>query len=93
MKLNFAFSRRTSAPRPELVQTFGQAELLRHADGRWELRGGNQSDRCSAREWVSLFCHEAVFSRDAREVRPVVLPVRHCCRRSAYLRSRSNLLP
>ncbi len=45
----------------EIVATFGAAELVRHRDGRWELRGGSPADHAAAREWSSLFQHEATF--------------------------------
>ncbi|MBM3823913.1 MAG: hypothetical protein FJ404_13690 [Verrucomicrobia bacterium] len=44
----------------ETVATFGRARLVRAADGRLELRGGSEEDRARAREWISLFMHEAV---------------------------------
>ena len=43
-----------------LVARFGRARLLSRADGRMELRGGNDSDLAEAREWISLFMHDAV---------------------------------
>ena len=43
-----------------LVARFGQAKLLSRADGRVELRGGSDSDRTDAKEWISLFMHDAV---------------------------------
>ncbi len=43
-----------------LVARFGQANLVSRADGRVELRGGSAVDRAEAREWISLFMHEAV---------------------------------
>lgn len=43
-----------------LVARFGRAKLLSRADGRVELRGGTDSDRTEAREWISLFMHDAV---------------------------------
>jgi CheY-like chemotaxis protein len=45
----------------EIVASFGAADLIRHHDGRWELRGGSPSDHTAAREWCSLFQHEATF--------------------------------
>jgi hypothetical protein len=44
-----------------LVACFGQARLLNCADGRMELRGGSDADRTDAKEWISLFMHEAVL--------------------------------
>lgn len=40
---------------------FGQAQLVRAADGRIELRGGSRHDRFDALEYASLFLHDAVF--------------------------------
>jgi hypothetical protein len=44
-----------------LIACFGEARLLNRADGRVELRGGSEADRTEAKEWVSLFMHEAVL--------------------------------
>jgi len=44
-----------------LVACFGQARLLNRADGRMELQGGSEADRTDAKEWISLFMHEAVL--------------------------------
>jgi hypothetical protein len=44
-----------------LVARFGQARLLSRADGRVELRGGTASDHADAKEWISLFMHEAIL--------------------------------
>jgi len=43
-----------------LVARFGRAKLLSRADGLVELRGGTASDHTEAREWISLFMHDAV---------------------------------
>ena len=43
-----------------LIASFGHAQLVSRADGRVELRGGSDSDRAEAREWISLFMHDAV---------------------------------
>jgi CheY-like chemotaxis protein len=43
------------------VASFGAAKLIRYGDGRWELRGGPPKDQAAAREWYSLFQHEATF--------------------------------
>jgi hypothetical protein len=43
-----------------LVAHFGQAKLVTRADGQTELRGGTKADRLEAREWISLFMHDAV---------------------------------
>ena len=44
----------------QLIAQFGQAALIRQADGSWRLRGGSTDDQLSAREWISLFQHEVV---------------------------------
>ena len=43
-----------------LITTFGQAKLVVTPDGSVELRGGHTHDRAAAKEWISLFMHEAV---------------------------------
>jgi hypothetical protein len=43
-----------------VVTTFGSAQLIVDQNGRMELRGGSNLDRVAAREWISLFMHEAV---------------------------------
>jgi CheY-like chemotaxis protein len=55
----------------EPVASFGTADLIRHRDGRWELRGGSPANHAAAREWSSLFQHEATF---ASEPLPVPAP-------------------
>ena len=42
-----------------LLARFGNAQLVKRLDGRVELRGGNRDDRQDARDWLSLFLHEA----------------------------------
>ena len=46
--------------RSELVASFGEAKLVKQLDGSFELRGGSAEDHTAAREWISLFLHEAV---------------------------------
>ena len=48
----------------ETVARFGSATLHRHRDGRYELCGGSAADRAAAREWASLFQHDAVFAAE-----------------------------
>jgi hypothetical protein len=45
----------------EVVAGFGDAKLIRFLDGKTELRGGSNDDRTAAREWMSMFWHEAVL--------------------------------
>jgi len=44
----------------EVVAYFGQARLIKFLDGRLELQGGSHADRAEAKEWMSMFWHEAV---------------------------------
>ena len=46
----------------EVVASRGDAQLIKYLDGKTELRGGSKQDRAEAREWMSMFWHEAVFS-------------------------------
>ncbi len=48
------------------VLHFGEAKLVRDANGCHELIGGNVSDLVTAKEWVSLFAHEMVFYHSKR---------------------------
>jgi hypothetical protein len=44
----------------EVIAAWGQAQLVKYLDGKLELRGGSTQDHVEAREWMSLFWHEAV---------------------------------
>jgi len=46
-------------PQEELIATFGAARLVRKLDGTCELRGGTPEDQQEARQWMSMFWHEA----------------------------------
>jgi len=48
----------------EVIAGFGQARLVKKLDSTYELLGGSEDDRQAAKEWISLFFHEAVI-RDA----------------------------
>jgi hypothetical protein len=43
-----------------VVASWGEAKLIKHWDGGLELKGGSKEDGQEAREWLSLFWHEAV---------------------------------
>jgi len=43
------------------VARFGTARLIKAPSGRFQLIGGTTEDRLVAREWTSLFLHEAVL--------------------------------
>jgi hypothetical protein len=64
---------------PRIVATFGKAELVRTAGCNYELRGASSDDFTAAKEWVSMFMHEAVLR---------TTPVRH---RRATSNSRWNV--
>ena len=49
----------------EVVASWGDAQLIKYLNGRSELRGGSKEDRAEAREWMSLFWHEAVVGERA----------------------------
>ncbi len=53
-----------SSDEDEVIAYFGQGRLVKKLDGKMELIGGSSDDRIAAREWISLFFHEAVV-RDA----------------------------
>jgi hypothetical protein len=44
----------------EVIAEWGDAKLVKYLDGKLELRGGSKEDHAEAREWISLFWHEAV---------------------------------
>lgn len=50
-----------SALTERVIARFGEAHLIRHFNGKFELRGGSPHERGEAREWTSLFFHEAVL--------------------------------
>jgi hypothetical protein len=45
-----------------VIATFGDAQLVRHINGRYELCSGSASDHTDAKQWISLFLHEAAVS-------------------------------
>jgi hypothetical protein len=44
----------------EVIAVWGEAKLVKRLDGKLELKGGSKEERGEAREWLSLFWHEAV---------------------------------
>ena len=44
----------------ELIASWGEARLIKYLDGKTDLRGGSEQERAEAREWMSMFWHEAV---------------------------------
>jgi hypothetical protein len=49
-----------------ILRHFSHAWLIQRADGKHELVGGSERDYTEAKEWVSLFAHEIVFSRPTK---------------------------
>jgi hypothetical protein len=41
--------------------------LIKYLDGKVELKGGSKEDRIPAREWISLFWHEAAVVGEGAE--------------------------
>jgi hypothetical protein len=46
----------------ELIASFGDARLVKYLDGKIALVGGTRDERHAAREWCSLFLHEAAVA-------------------------------
>jgi hypothetical protein len=50
----------------KIIDHFWNALLVKRADGKHELVGGNDDDYTTAKEWVSFFAHEIVFTRSVK---------------------------
>jgi hypothetical protein len=60
------------------IANFGNARLVKTLNGKFELLGGSPDDRAAAREWCSLFLHDAVFAcSPAHPPRPATPMARH----------------
>jgi hypothetical protein len=44
----------------EVIAIFGDAKLVKTLGQKYELRGGSAEDHTEAKEWISMFLHEAV---------------------------------
>ena len=44
-----------------VIALFGRAKLVKKSRSRFELIGGEPSDVTEAKEWISLFLHEAIL--------------------------------
>jgi hypothetical protein len=51
--------------RGTLIATFGRARLMKKSESAFVLDGGSTDDHAEAREWISLFMHEAVIKTNA----------------------------
>ena len=47
---------------PQIVARFGQADLVRIDGADYQLHNASTDDCTAAKEWVSLFMHEAVIA-------------------------------
>ena len=62
------FNLRHHTDNTTLIAEFGRAQLVRRLDGQYELRGGTAKDVTDAKEWISLFLHEAVLRHNTVSV-------------------------
>ena len=46
-----------------MIASWGEAQLIKYLDEETEPKGGSEQDRAEAREWMSLFWHEAVAKK------------------------------
>jgi hypothetical protein len=53
----------------KIINHFGNALLIQRTDGKHELVGGSDGDYTAAKEWVSFFAHEIVFTRSVKRRR------------------------
>jgi hypothetical protein len=53
-------------PQPRIVAAFGRSLLVRVAPYSYRLHSASAGDLTSAKEWVSLFMHEAVLTEAPR---------------------------
>jgi hypothetical protein len=44
----------------EVLVSWGDAKLVKYIDGKLVLKGGSKEEKGEAREWLSMFWHEAV---------------------------------
>jgi hypothetical protein len=47
------------------VACFGESDLVRTSGADYELRNASADDRTAAKEWISIFMHEAVLGLGA----------------------------
>jgi hypothetical protein len=70
IKLNSVLRNLINADR--IIQWFGEARLVRRANGRYELIGGTRADLIAAHEWISLFGHDIVLGKPSNTRRPAL---------------------
>jgi hypothetical protein len=71
------------ADKVRLVTTFGESQLVRHINGRYELIGGTADDHAEAREWCSIFAQDVVFTTTPRALHPIGLAAEFAALRAA----------
>jgi CheY-like chemotaxis protein len=71
--------------RSEVVASFGSADLIRHVGGQWEIRGGTPDEHSTAREWASVFQHDAAFTSTPRMDDALSPPARRLGRKRVLL--------
>jgi len=59
-------------PRPRVVASFGRASLVNVSGPNCELRGASEEEFTAAKEWISLFLHEACLDRCFRGGQPAI---------------------
>ena len=64
MKTDFLLNYRMN--QGEVIAGWGDARLIRHIGGRYQLVGGTAEDQAVVREWISLFAHEIVVTSPPR---------------------------
>jgi hypothetical protein len=47
-----------------VIARFGVAQLIQNETGKLQLDGGSFSEYTEAKEWVSMFMHEAILSEN-----------------------------
>ena len=48
----------TDRAQDEVIAVFGGAQLVKHLDGRLELRGGSPAAQQAAKEWIAQFMQD-----------------------------------
>lgn len=54
--------------RTNVVASFGDADMVRTGRSSYELRGATDEDATAAKEWISLFMHEACLKLGPAEL-------------------------
>ena len=49
------FDDNDALPAEELIASFGEAQIVRARDDKFEIRGGSAEEQVRAREWMEMF--------------------------------------